>query len=197
MKKILVILSLTFTTLTSIVNAQEIIKNFSKVNNGVYRGAKISSAESAQYLKSLNIKNIINLQGDDLDSDIAIVIPWGEPGETAEAIAAEKVRALAAGIGFLNIPLDSLDEVTPEENSKIDNILEFMHTKKNQPVFIHCEHGVDRTGLIVALYRVKYEGVNVEIARQEWIDKGHNKIHRLFTGVLDDYYYEKVKEFQK
>jgi hypothetical protein len=80
MKKLLMILSLLFTSITSFANTKQVIKNFSKVNNGIYRGAKITSDEGAQYLKSLHIKNIINLQGGDLNSDIAFIIPWTEPG---------------------------------------------------------------------------------------------------------------------
>ncbi|MDD4976278.1 MAG: tyrosine-protein phosphatase [Bacteriovorax sp.] len=174
-----------------------LIVNFLKVNNGVYRGARLTSVEAVQYLKSLKIKNIINLQGGDLNSDVGIIIPWAEPGETAENIAQENATALSLGLGFLSAPLNSLEPITNDEDRTIDEVLTFMHKQSNQPVFIHCEHGADRTGLVVALYRVKYEGANVEAARAEWIKNGHNTLHQIFTGDLDDYYYAKVKQFKK
>ncbi|MDD4973261.1 MAG: tyrosine-protein phosphatase [Bacteriovorax sp.] len=172
------------------------ITNFAKVNEGVYRGARLISIEEVQYLKSLNIKSVINLQGGDLDSDIGIIIPWAEPGERPENIAKEKATTLSLGLRFYHAPLNSLEPITNDEDRAIDEVLSFMHDQNNQPVFIHCEHGADRTGLLVALYRVKYEAVNPVIARAEWIKNGHNKLHQLFTGDLDLYYYSKVKQFQ-
>lgn len=178
-------------------DSNELITNFSKVNEGVYRGARLTSVEAVQYLKSLNIKNVINLQGGDLDSDIGIIIPWAEPGERPEVIAKEKTTALSLGLGFLHAPLNSLEPITNDEDRAIDAVLAFMHKRSNQPVFIHCEHGADRTGLLIALYRVKYEDVNPVIARAEWIKNGHNKLHQMFTGDLDLYYYAKIKQFNK
>ncbi|MBC7539736.1 MAG: tyrosine-protein phosphatase [Bacteriovorax sp.] len=199
MKKILsvfVFVLISFSS-ESFAKSNELIINFSKVNDVIYRGARLTSIEAVQYLKSLNIKSVINLQGGDLESDIGVIIPWAEPGERPEVIAQEKAASLSLGLGFVNIPLNSLEPITKAEDREIDDTLAFMNNKDNQPVFIHCEHGADRTGLLVALYRVKFEGANVESARAEWIAKGHNKLHRIFTGDLDEYYYAKVKQFMK
>jgi tyrosine-protein phosphatase SIW14 len=199
MKKILsvfVFVLISFSS-ESFAKSNELIINFSKVNDVLYRGARLTSIEAVQYLKSLNIKNVINLQGGDLESDIGVIIPWAEPGERPEVIAQEKAATLSLGLGFVNIPLNSLEPITKTEDREIDDTLAFMNNKDNQPIFIHCEHGADRTGLLVALYRVKFEGANVESARAEWIAKGHNKLHRVFTGDLDEYYYAKVKQFMK
>jgi tyrosine-protein phosphatase SIW14 len=196
MRKILSVLAFVLVSFSTQIfaNSNGIITNFAKVNEGIYRGARLTSTEAVQYLKSLKVKNIINLQGGDLDSDIGIIIPWAEPGERPENIAKEKVTALSLGLGFFHSPLNSLEPITRDEDRAIDEVLTFMHDENNQPIFIHCEHGADRTGLLVALYRVKYEGVNPVTARAEWIKNGHNKLHQLFTGGLDDYYYAKVKQ---
>jgi tyrosine-protein phosphatase SIW14 len=197
MKKFIVTVALSLASLASFAKSNQIIVNFSKVNSGIYRGARLTSVEAVEYLKSLGVKNIINLQGGDLDSDIGIIIPWAEPGERAEVIAAEKASSLASGLGFFHAPLNSLEAISSNEDKVIDEVLSFMHEKENQPVFIHCEHGADRTGLLVALYRVKYEGVKVGDARAEWIANGHNRFHQLFTGDLDKYFFDKIKEYSK
>lgn len=199
MRKILAIVAFVLVSFSSqtFAKSNELIINFSRVNEGVYRGARLTSVEAVQYLRSLNIKNVINLQGGDLESDIAIIIPWAEPGERPEVIAQEKATILSLGLGFLHIPLDSLEAITNGEDQAIDEVLAFMVNKNNQPLFIHCEHGADRTGLLIALYRVKYEGVSAETARAEWIKNGHNKLHQMFTGGLDKYFYTKVKQFKK
>jgi len=196
MRKLIVILAL-FAVAAGNAFSKDLIVNFSQVNKGIYRGARLTSTDALQYLKSIGIKNIINLQGGDLNSRYAKIIPWAEPGEMPEVIAGEREAATTSGIGYLHSPLNSLEPVTIDEDKAINEVLEFMHDKNNQPVFIHCEHGADRTGLLVALYRVKYEKVDVETAREEWIRNGHNRLHQIFTGDLDEYYYEKVKEFKK
>lgn len=187
----------TATLEVTVIPKKELIVNFSKVNDGIYRGARLTSEEAVAHLQDYKIKNIINLQGGDLDSKFGRAIPWFEPGEKASIIAREKLTALSFGISYLHTPINSLDPITEAEDKAIDKTLEFMNNKENQPIFIHCEHGADRTGLLVALYRVKYEGVDVEVARDEWIANGHDTLHQLFTGDMDDYYYAKVKEFQK
>jgi len=196
MRKLLVVLAL-FAVAAGNAFSKDLIINFSQVNDGVFRGARLTSVEAVQYLKSIGIKNIINLQGGDLNSRFGKIIPWAEPGERPEVIAAEKNAAINSGMGYLHAPLNSLEPITLDEDKAIDEVLEFMHNKNNQPLFLHCEHGADRTGLLVALYRVKYEKVDIETARKEWIRNGHNKLHQIFTGDLDVYYYEKVKEFKR
>ena len=42
-------------------------------------------------------------------------------------------------------------------------------------IYIHCLHGVDRTGWMVAAYRVIVEGVSVDDAIKEWDDAGRHK----------------------
>ncbi len=196
MKKILIILALVVVTTTNAFS-RDLIINFSQVNEGIFRGARLSSLEAVKYLKTIGVKNVINLQGGDLNSGLGKIIPWAEPGEKPEVIAAEKNAATTLGMGYLHAPLNSLDPITTEEDRAIDEVLEFMHDKNNWPLFLHCEHGADRTGLVVALYRVKYEGMNIEAARKEWIKNGHNMLHQMFTGDLDVYYYHKVKEFKQ
>lgn len=197
MRKILIAHVLLLLSISSYAESSDVIVNFSKVNSGIYRGARPTNAEAISYLKSVSIKNVINLQGGDLNSDIGIIIPWAEPGEKPEVIEFEKKTALSLGLGFFHAPLNSLEEVTTDEDKEIDEVLSFMHDKNNQPVFIHCEHGADRTGLLVALYRVKYEGYSVGAAMSEWIKNGHNTLHQMFTHDLDDYFYKKVKQFNR
>lgn len=181
---------------TTYAQAADPVLNFFKVEDGIYRGARPTTDQAISALaNNYGIKNIINLQGGDYNTIYRPIIAYLEPGELPSAIEHEKSVSIADGMGYFHAQLAAVNDIDSEENKLIDDALEFMHDKNNQPVFIHCEHGKDRTGLIIALYKVKYDHVNVEVARKEWIAKGHTKSSQIFTGNLDDYYYKKVKEF--
>ncbi len=173
------------------------ILNFRKVNAGIFSGARLQTLEDHRYLRSLGIKSVINLQGGDLHSKLGKIIPWSEQGELPEVIENERRTSVLLGMSFVNIPLNSLDPVSRNDDKAIDGILEYMNDVKHQPLYIHCEHGADRTGLLIALYRVKYEGIDAQTARAEWIKNGHNFLHRMFTGDLDTYFFQKIKEFDQ
>ena len=57
---------------------------------------------------------------------------------------------------------------------EVDAVLEILDNPANYPVLIHCYHGIGRTDLFVALYRIEYEKWNNRIARDH---------ARLFTEV--------------
>ncbi len=49
----------------------------------------------------------------------------------------------------------------------IDEFLELMDDPANYPVLIHCKAGLHRTGLMVAVYRMEYEGRTAGDAMEE------------------------------
>jgi protein tyrosine/serine phosphatase len=168
------------------------ISNFSKVNDFLYRGGRPKPADLS-YLQSLDVRTVINLQGGDLnDRRYRAFMKWWEPGELASAIAAEMNVSEGLGLLFFSKPLDAIDPVSDEDDARIDKILAIMGNPATQPVFVHCEHGIDRTGLIIALYEVKYLGVSPDDAYNEWRALGHKGIGTLFTGHLDEYYWRKL-----
>lgn len=83
------------------------------------------------------------------------------------AIAEEKVQTEALGMKFISVPLSGF--WAPEE-SDISKILKNLTDAENYPIFIHCQHGWDRTGLAIGLYRIFYEGWAPEKAYKEMLD---------------------------
>lgn len=111
------------------------ISNFKKINKGLYRGGKPSD-RGLRDLKNAGVKTIINLR---MDGD----------GEDAESL---KVKRL--GMNYHNIEF----AFGRPDLEKVEQVLDIMTDAKQQPVFIHCRQGADRTGMMVGIYRILTEG---------------------------------------
>jgi len=109
------------------------IPNFGKVNESLYRGGQ-PDADAIQQLSAMGIKSVVNLC-------------------MADAWEGEQDAARAASISYANIPLRSFAAPTDEQ---VANILAAISTMP-QPVFVHCRRGCDRTGTIIACYRIQQE----------------------------------------
>ena len=181
--------------------------NFHKVNDFIYRGARIESQAQANALLKLKIKTVINLQGGDLNSrageeviggDWPLILPLVEPGETPAEIAQEGIELKNGGLlanNYLNIPIDSLSLVRSKEETSIEKVMRIINDPKTpRPIYIHCAHGADRTGLVIALYRVLTENICMNTAHAEWMALGHDDLHTALTGALDVFYYQYLME---
>ncbi|MDR2800743.1 MAG: tyrosine-protein phosphatase [Desulfovibrio sp.] len=50
------------------------------------------------------------------------------------------------------------------------------------PVLVHCRHGADRTGLIIAMYRMVFQDWSKEEAKEEMLDGGYG-FHSVWTNI--------------
>lgn len=135
--------------------AQEGIVNFGKVNDALYRGAQ-PSAPAITNLARLGIRTIINLR------------------RTNDVWKGEEQTARLGGILYTNLPLAGLGRPTDEQ---VRLALEMIETLP-APVFVHCEHGCDRTGMIIACYRIKHDQWSNATALQEAIRYGMSGFER-------------------
>ncbi len=107
------------------------LPNLYKVSEDLYRGAQ-PSAEGMKELKKLGIRTVVNLRTFHSDRD--------EIGDMD--LAYEHIRMLA---------------FYPREKPLV-RFLRIVADKDQRPVFVHCMHGADRTGLVAAAYRIVVEG---------------------------------------
>ena len=62
-------------------------------------------------------------------------------------------------------------------------ILRILGDAERGPVLVHCKHGADRTGMVVALYRMVYQGWDRQKAIQE-MRKGGYGFHSIYRGLV-------------
>ncbi len=121
------------------------LPNFAHSGGGYYRGGQ-PSREGLRMLKKLGISTILNLRGDPK--------PF------------EKDLAESLGMRYIHIPMS---KVKPPPDSKIDRFTAVLEDSASSPVFVHCKRGSDRTGLMSAIRRMKYQGWKPRPAAKEMI----------------------------
>ncbi|MCM3903584.1 MAG: tyrosine-protein phosphatase [Pyrinomonadaceae bacterium] len=112
------------------------LPNFHKVNDMVYRGAQPRSG-GLELLKQLGIKTAVNLRDDD------------------DRAKQEEASARVAGLQYFNFPFARWGR---PQDKEMEQVLSIINNPANQPVFVHCKHGADRTGVVVAVYRITHDG---------------------------------------
>jgi tyrosine-protein phosphatase SIW14 len=111
------------------------VHNFHQVNEHVYRGAQ-PSKEGFQSLANLGVKTIIDLRGGG--------------GRSAE----EQKVVEAAGMHYVAVPLSG-SSAPPDQ--VVGKLLTLLNDPSECPVFVHCRRGADRTGTIIACYRISHD----------------------------------------
>jgi protein tyrosine phosphatase (PTP) superfamily phosphohydrolase (DUF442 family) len=120
--------------------AQSGLPNLHKVSDDLYRGAQ-PAAQGIRQLQALGIRTIINLRSSDTDRDL-LPVP---------------------GIAYEHIPMTAW---WPND----DDVVQFLRVVTDEsrlPAFVHCRRGADRTGMMVAIYRISVQGWEKEEAIAE------------------------------
>jgi protein tyrosine/serine phosphatase len=117
-------------------------------------------------LAALQIKTVINLRGEDED--------------TLE----EEMEARAAGLRYFSVPLPGFSRPRDEQ---VERVLALINDPQNWPVFVHCRHGEDRTGTIIAIYRITRDGWTYEQAKREAKRYGLSRFQFKMKDYIKDY----------
>jgi uncharacterized protein (TIGR01244 family) len=142
------------------------LPNFHKVSDKLFRGAQ-PRKDGLKRLASLGVKTILNLRGED------------------EISAAEQQEAKALGLNYYALPMAGLSRPTDEQ---VAQALAIINNADNGVVFVHCKHGADRTGVVVACYRMSQESRTVEQAQSEAQKYGMSWVQFGMKRYLADYY---------
>jgi protein tyrosine/serine phosphatase len=134
--------SAAFVLLGAAATAEELpgVPNFAVVSPALSRGAQ-PTREGFRLLRERGIRTIVALR-------------WEHDNEDA-----------LAGLRLNSYRLRA-NQWHPETEDVV-RAMKVILTPKYQPVFVHCQAGKDRTGLVVAIYRILIDGWSVEDAIAE------------------------------
>jgi len=133
------------------------IENLYRVETNLFRSAVPTSA-GFQKLAQMGVKTVLDLRGGDGDKEAA-----------------------GASLKLFHVPMSAWGL----RNDRVLQALRIVADPQNRPLLIHCQHGADRTGAIVALYRVVVQDWSKERAIREMNEGGYH--HNSFFRNLDQY----------
>jgi protein tyrosine/serine phosphatase len=140
------------------------VKNFAKVDEGIYRSGRPEPTQYKMLAEVFKIKNVINLES-----------YWLE----TKTLAEEKAAVLAAGMAYHHIPMAPIGEF---DDKKVMQAYQLLHTLE-RPILVHCFRGSERTGVAVATYRILENGWGYKEAFAEMDKYGFSP---LFKGWKHD-----------
>src|SRR5258706_2980171 len=141
------------------------LPNFMKVDDHVFRGAQ-PTEQGILALAKLGIKTIVDLR------------------EVDERWTAEENIVKAAGMNYVSVPMRGMSSPT---NEQIVKVLSLLTADSSGPVFVHCRRGADRTGTVIACYRIGHDQWDNQKALKEAKVMGMSMWERAMQHYVLDY----------
>ena len=133
------------------------VSNFWRVEPDLYRSARPESA-GFQELEKLGVKAVLDVES-----------------------PADEAAAKGTSLKLYHVPMNAF-------GLRDESVLEAMRILSdpaNRPIVIHCQHGADRTGAMMALYRIVVQGWSKADAIREMNAGGYH--HSSWFSNLDRY----------
>ncbi len=130
-----------------------------KISEVLFRGAQ-PSPQGLVELKKLGVTTIVDLRGN------------------RGPVASERRQAESLGMRFIDIPVLGWSAPT---NAQVAQFLKLFKDDPQQKVFVHCYYGEDRSGVMVAAYRIAQQNWTADQALAEMVSFGFH--YHLYPGM--------------
>lgn len=134
------------------------LENFHQVSPEVYRSGQPSAGDLKLLVEQLGVKSVLTLRN------------WHDDENEGKGLP----------ITLYRVDMEA-DEVEPEKVAKALKIIR----DAPKPILIHCWHGSDRTGLMVAAYRITVQNWDPAVATDELANGGFGYHAKMFPGIVD------------
>jgi tyrosine-protein phosphatase SIW14 len=136
------------------------VRDFGQVTPTLYRGGQ-PSAEGFETLAHMGI---------------AIIIDTGRSTRDQKLVE-------SLGMTYISLPW-----YCPFPKDKVfDRFIEIIRKNPGKKIFVHCRFGDDRTGMMIAAYRMAEDHWTAKQAQQEMREFGYTPIHHLMCPGLGRY----------
>ena len=142
------------------------LPNFHQVNSQLYRGAQ-PGKDDYQEIANMGIKTVVNLRG------------------KGEGVLQEEEEVRSKGLRYFNVPFRRAGR---PHDADVERVLSIINTPAYQPVFVHCHQGVDRTGTVIAIYRITHDGWTSKEAKDEANRYGMHMWETGMKNYIHDFY---------
>lgn len=137
------------------------VHNFHQVDAHVYRGGQ-PTAQGFKNLAKFGIRTIIDLRG-------------------ASNARLEQKLVEGDGMHYVSIPMAGLTAPTDQQ---IATVFAILNDPSAWPIFVHCKRGADRTGTVIACYRVAHDHWDNQKALTEARMNGMSRIERAMMHYI-------------
>jgi tyrosine-protein phosphatase SIW14 len=111
------------------------LTNFGRVTENLYRGAQPTS-DGINSLRAMGVGMVVNFRDDKAET------------------TAEQHEVESLGMKYVGIPWSANHEPS---SAQIVEFLDLVRANPNMKIFVHCRRGADRTGVMIASYRIAIE----------------------------------------
>ena len=121
--------------------------HFTGVVDGVlYRSGQPAGDDWARLQRDYHFRTVVNLRDD------------GPTDQPEDALVARH------GMRYVHIPMSNHRRPTTQQ---AEQFLQVMRDPASAPVLVHCARGYNRTGVLIAVYRMRVQGWSLERATAE------------------------------
>ncbi|HTU32493.1 MAG TPA: dual specificity protein phosphatase family protein [Candidatus Acidoferrum sp.] len=139
------------------------VANFGEVTPTLFRGAQ-PTERGFENLSKMGVAIIVDLR-------------------EGNQVQREQREVTALGMKFAAISWNC----TEPRDEYFAKFLTLLRDNPGKKVFVHCHAGVDRTGMMIASYRMAQQGWTSEESMTEMRDFGYRMLHPVMCHALESY----------
>jgi protein tyrosine phosphatase (PTP) superfamily phosphohydrolase (DUF442 family) len=109
------------------------IPEFAEVRPGIFRGAQ-PTKEGYQHLKSIGIHTVVNFRHE------------------RDSIESGRAQVRELEMAYISLPWTIYG---PLDRETVEHFFSLVTDPTKRPIFFHCKRGVERTGVLFALYLIR------------------------------------------
>ena len=136
-----------------------------RVDDHVYRGRQ-PRTEDFPALAKMGIRTVLDLRGGSIHTP------------------RERKEVEAAGMRYISIGLSGIFAPSYDQ---MNRILAVLQDPKRAPVFVHCRRGDDRSGMVIACYRIVHDHWTNEQALAEAREHGISRFEVLMRKYVEHF----------